>query len=61
MLDLDHFKEINDTRGHAAGDDVLRWAVDVMNDVGSPDGRRGPDGGDEFAIVVPGVVPTTAP
>ena len=57
MLDLDHFKEINDTRGHAAGDDVLRWAVDVMNDVVRPMDTIGRIGGDEFAVVVPGAGP----
>ena len=57
MLDLDHFKEINDTRGHAAGDDVLRWAVEVMNDVVRPMDVVGRIGGDEFAVAVPGAGP----
>jgi diguanylate cyclase (GGDEF)-like protein len=57
MLDLDHFKEINDTRGHAAGDEVLRWAVEVMNDVVRPMDIVGRIGGDEFAVAVPGAGP----
>jgi len=53
MLDLDHFKEVNDTLGHSVGDNLL---VGVGRSLGSV--LREPDtlgrlGGDEFAIVLP--------
>ena len=56
-LDLDHFKEVNDTRGHAAGDELLRWAVDVMSDTVRPMDSLGRVGGDEFSVIVPGAGP----
>ncbi len=53
MMDVDHFKRINDTYGHAAGDEVLKQlgAICAAN-------LRGPDilgrlGGEEFAVVLP--------
>ncbi len=54
MLDLDHFKSVNDTRGHAAGDEALRSLCRVLNS----SGLRSTDffgriGGEEFAIVLP--------
>ncbi len=53
MIDLDHFKEVNDTLGHSVGDELL---IAVGNALRS--GLREPDtlgrlGGDEFAVVVP--------
>ncbi len=53
MLDLDRFKEINDTLGHAAGDDVLRevaWRLSKVTRKGDSIARLG---GDEFSILLP--------
>ena len=53
MLDIDHFKKINDTYGHAAGDEVLRHFARLiwqsMRQVDMP----GRFGGEEFAIILP--------
>jgi diguanylate cyclase (GGDEF)-like protein len=54
MIDLDHFKSINDTLGHAAGDAVLKHFAAL-----GPRGLRGIDtfgrfGGEEFLLVLPG-------
>lgn len=54
MLDLDHFKTVNDTRGHAAGDEALRSLCRVIEVSGL---RKcdfsGRIGGEEFALVLP--------
>jgi diguanylate cyclase (GGDEF)-like protein len=55
LLDLDHFKRVNDNYGHLAGDLVLRAVADAIRH-----GVRGHDmvgryGGEEFAVVLPGV------
>jgi HD-GYP domain-containing protein (c-di-GMP phosphodiesterase class II) len=60
VLDLDHFKSVNDTRGHAAGDDLLRWVVARANGALRPMDSLGRLGGDEFAVVVPGAGPAEA-
>lgn len=53
MLDVDHFKQVNDTYGHAVGDDVLRRLASEMRDhIRYPD-TIGRYGGDEFLIVLP--------
>jgi diguanylate cyclase (GGDEF)-like protein len=55
MLDLDHFKQVNDTFGHAAGDAVLRVFGRVLG--GTVRGRDvvGRFGGEEFLVVLPSV------
>jgi diguanylate cyclase (GGDEF)-like protein/putative nucleotidyltransferase with HDIG domain len=54
LLDLNGFKQVNDTQGHAAGDELLRWTVERMRDSVRPMDSVGRLGGDEFAILLPG-------
>lgn len=52
MLDLDAFKTINDTEGHAAGDDLLRWVATRLGESVRDTGSIGRIGGDEFVAVL---------
>ena len=53
MLDLDHFKAVNDTYGHAAGDSVLRAAAAALNRVSRDTDLPARIGGEELALVLP--------
>jgi two-component system cell cycle response regulator len=56
LFDIDHFKQVNDTYGHAGGDDVLReLAARTTHCVRNVDlvARRGDGAGDEFVVVMP--------
>jgi diguanylate cyclase (GGDEF)-like protein len=54
-LDLDRFKAINDSMGHAAGDILLKQAAERLTSVCPPGGILARLGGDEFAFLLPGV------
>jgi diguanylate cyclase (GGDEF)-like protein len=53
LLDLDNFKAVNDTDGHAAGDRLLCWVVEQIGTLVRPVDSVGRLGGDEFAILLP--------
>ncbi|HET8765317.1 MAG TPA: diguanylate cyclase, partial [Rhodanobacter sp.] len=54
FIDLDHFKRVNDTHGHAAGDEVLRRTVDASRQHLRPIDLFGRLGGEEFGILLMG-------
>jgi diguanylate cyclase (GGDEF)-like protein len=60
MMDLDHFKRVNDTHGHEAGDHVLKAISETL----SQESRRGDFacryGGEEFVVVMPNITLETA-
>jgi diguanylate cyclase (GGDEF)-like protein len=53
MLDIDHFKRVNDSHGHPAGDQVLEQLVRVCLGALRQHDRLGRMGGEEFLVVLP--------
>ncbi len=56
MIDLDRFKNVNDTLGHPVGDALLRQVAERLTSVMGNHGQVGRLGGDEFQAVLPGAV-----
>jgi diguanylate cyclase (GGDEF)-like protein len=53
MMDIDHFKSINDTHGHLTGDSVLRGLAGILQKRLRPNDKLGRYGGEEFCAILP--------
>jgi diguanylate cyclase (GGDEF)-like protein/PAS domain S-box-containing protein len=60
IVDIDHFKLVNDTYGHRAGDAALQRLADLMRKRLRTTDVIGRLGGDEFAVILPGIEPGQA-
>ena len=57
MIDVDHFKKINDSHGHPAGDQVLKGIAQALRDCIRPMDTQPRFGGEEFAMILPNCPP----
>ncbi len=60
LVDVDHFKKVNDTHGHPVGDEVLRHVGRVLATAGRDFDLPGRYGGEEFVVILPGCGPDEA-
>jgi diguanylate cyclase (GGDEF)-like protein len=60
LLDLDHFKQVNDLHGHAHGDAALQLLAELLQTHPRPGDLAARLGGDEFVLLVPGDAPAAA-
>ncbi|MGZ8201649.1 MAG: diguanylate cyclase [Burkholderiales bacterium] len=60
ILDLDHFKRVNDTHGHLVGDEVLKAFASVVRDCLRKEDLLARYGGEEFVVLLPGSSPRAA-
>jgi diguanylate cyclase len=58
VLDIDHFKKVNDVYGHDAGDAVIQSVANVLQDCVRPMDTVARIGGEEFAMILPNCAPT---
>lgn len=60
LIDIDHFKAINDTHGHLVGDEVIRMFSQTFKDNIRSTDLAGRVGGDEFSVILTGTLPVQA-